>query len=192
MLFGKSIIGLDYEIKMIAEDGIEPSDKTSAEWTAWHGSRDKLKHFTLIFNLLVFLQFFNMINCRKVGRRDFNVFEKFFHNFYFLGIFFGEILVQVCLNYYIPALTKQVVLSKQDWGSIVVVAFTVILVAFLLKLTPESWIAKIPTSKMVDEDRAVNNKVLNMWQGGDQKEMMSDDFREAPAENDEQDFPTVA
>ena len=49
----------------------------------------KLKHFTYIFNVFVFLQIFNEINCRKIGIQDFNVFDKFFHNFYFLAITIG-------------------------------------------------------------------------------------------------------
>lgn len=42
-----------------------------------------------IYNTFIFLQIFNQINCRKVGPKDFNVFENFFHNFYFLLIWVG-------------------------------------------------------------------------------------------------------
>jgi magnesium-transporting ATPase (P-type) len=50
-------------------------------------SQSKEKHFTYIFNIFVFLQLFNMINCRKIGKRDFNVFEALFHNWYFIILF---------------------------------------------------------------------------------------------------------
>mmetsp|Transcript_34802 Transcript_34802/g.53448 ORF Transcript_34802/g.53448 Transcript_34802/m.53448 type:complete len:323 (-) Transcript_34802:68-1036(-) len=189
MFFGKMMLDLDYDISDLAHNGIEPDNQDSAEWRSWAAGRDKVKHFTFIFNLFVFLQLFNMINCRKVGRRDFNVFEKFFHNFYFLFFFFGEAAVQFALNRYFPGLSKQVQLSRNEFGAIICVAATVIVIAFLLKLTPEEWVAQIPTSKMVDEDKEVNNKLLSKWKGQENKEM-SDDFQEAP-ETDEQDFTTA-
>jgi len=46
----------------------------------------KKRSLTNIYNTFVFLQIFNFINCRKVGSKDFNVFEKFTHNYYFLGV----------------------------------------------------------------------------------------------------------
>jgi Cation transporting ATPase, C-terminus len=41
---------------------------------------EKRQHYTIIFDTFVFLQFFNLINCRVVGPRDFNVFTHFFNN----------------------------------------------------------------------------------------------------------------
>jgi hypothetical protein len=32
---------------------------------------------------------FNEINCRKVAAKDFNVFERFFHNPHFLAVVIG-------------------------------------------------------------------------------------------------------
>jgi hypothetical protein len=49
----------------------------------------KKKCVTSIYNTFIFLQIFNFINCRKVGGKDFNVFENFFHNMYFILVFFG-------------------------------------------------------------------------------------------------------
>lgn len=49
----------------------------------------KKECLTKIFHTFIFLQIFNYINCRKVGRQDFNVFEEFGHNYYFLSVFFG-------------------------------------------------------------------------------------------------------
>jgi len=106
------------------------------------------------------------------------VFEKFFHNFYFLGILLAELAIQVILNLYLPGLTKQVQLSKQEWGSIVAVGATVIVIAFLLKLTPETWIDRIPTQKMVDEDKQIKNSLLAMYQGETKKDDESTDQQE--------------
>jgi hypothetical protein len=49
----------------------------------------KKSSVTSIYNTFIFLQIFNFINCRKVGSKDFNVFENFFHNVYFILVFFG-------------------------------------------------------------------------------------------------------
>jgi len=51
----------------------------------------KLKHMTYIFNIFVFLQLTNEVNCRKIGRRDFNVLESIFGNYYFLGVVLGTL-----------------------------------------------------------------------------------------------------
>lgn len=38
----------------------------------------KKRHLTVIFNTFIFLQFFNFLNCRVVGSREFNVFKGLF------------------------------------------------------------------------------------------------------------------
>lgn len=58
-------------------------------------SKPKMKHMQYIYNTFVFLQLFNQINCRKIGPQDLNVFNKFFHNFWFLIVFIGEFFFQV-------------------------------------------------------------------------------------------------
>jgi hypothetical protein len=41
----------------------------------------------MVFQAFVMCQIFNMINARKLGDREFNVFHSFFNNFRFLLIF---------------------------------------------------------------------------------------------------------
>jgi len=43
------------------------------------------------------LQLFNEVNCRKVGREDFNVFESITHNIYFILVVAGTFAIQVVL-----------------------------------------------------------------------------------------------
>lgn len=54
----------------------------------------KLKHCTYLYHIFVFLQLFNLINCRKDGAVDYNVFGRFFHNWYFLAVLCGEFAFQ--------------------------------------------------------------------------------------------------
>lgn len=62
-----------------------PEDK-QAECKAFREGFAKKTVFTYVFNVFMFLQLFNMINCRMVAASDTNVFEKFFHNWTFIII----------------------------------------------------------------------------------------------------------
>jgi len=53
----------------------------------------KALHYTMIFHAFVFMQVFNEINSRKLGEREFNVFEGFFNNWLFLFIIIVTIVV---------------------------------------------------------------------------------------------------
>jgi hypothetical protein len=54
-------------------------------------------------------------------------------------------------------------MDKSGWGACIAVGTTNLLVSALLKLTPESWVSKINTSAMIDEDKEIDNKVLTAW-----------------------------
>mgnify|MGYP003944644629 CR=1 FL=1 len=55
----------------------------------YDAAQSKRQHLTKIYNVFVFLQLFNEINCRKVGNKDFNVLESFFHNKWYTLVLFG-------------------------------------------------------------------------------------------------------
>ena len=72
-------------------------------WTQENGF-----HYTIIFNVYVFMNLFNEINCRKIHENgklsnssdthlDFNVFENFFNNPLFLMVVLITIVVQIVL-----------------------------------------------------------------------------------------------
>jgi len=44
------------------------------------------QHYTIFFNIFVFLQIFNEINCRKLKKTEINVFEGFFENNFFIFV----------------------------------------------------------------------------------------------------------
>lgn len=149
-LFGSYIGGLEYDFSTPTELN---TDAAAA----------KRKHFTYIFNTFVFLQLFNEINCRKVGRRDFNVFEKFLHNNYFILILAGTFAAQIMMCKYFPGITGTEQMNRGEWGACIAVGSTNLLIGAILKLTPESWVNKINTVNVIDEDRAIDNKVLQAW-----------------------------
>jgi len=89
---------------------LAPIDKDSGLYAEY--SLFKRQQLTKIFNTFIFLQIFNQINCRKVGANDFNVFEKFHHNLYFLGVFVGTFSFQIFICYYFPGLSKTEQMSR--------------------------------------------------------------------------------
>jgi Ca2+ transporting ATPase len=53
------------------------------------------EHYSIFFNVFVFLQIFNEINARKLKNNDFNVFKNFFNNKMFFIIVFVTIVAQL-------------------------------------------------------------------------------------------------
>ena len=41
----------------------------------------------MIFNAFIMMQLFNMINARKLGEREFNIFKGFFNNWLFISVY---------------------------------------------------------------------------------------------------------
>ena len=96
MFFGKGLFGLAYE----DEDPFYPS----ADWIAAHpGSpyeeghpTPKVEMFTIIFQVFICMQLFNMINARHLGERDYNVFRGFCSNWMFIAVYVLMWVVQLC------------------------------------------------------------------------------------------------
>jgi Ca2+-transporting ATPase len=136
ILFGRLIAGLDYQFSV-------PTEITNPADPLYADAQAKRKHFTYIFNTFIFLQLFNEINCRKVGRKDFNVFERFLHNNYFLLVLFGTFAAQIMMCKWFPGITGTEQMTKGEWGACIAAGSTNLLIAAILKLTPESWVTKI-------------------------------------------------
>lgn len=99
------------------------------------------------------LQLFNMINCRKLGTRDFNVFENFFHNWLFLIIMAINFSMQYFIFDWFSGVFQTVALSKEEFGGCLAVGFTSILICPLAKLAPDRWFAKINMTRAIDENK---------------------------------------
>lgn len=57
------------------------------------------RHFTVVFNLFVFCQIFNMICARKI-HDEWNIFDGIFSNFMFLGVLILIIIGQIIIVQY--------------------------------------------------------------------------------------------
>lgn len=99
----------------------------------------KRQTLTNIFNTFMFLQIFNLINCRKVGSKDFNVFEDFHHNPFFLLVLVGTFLFQIWSNKnpIVSGILKvEHVQDKQQWGKAIAIGSTSLIAGAILKLVP--------------------------------------------------------
>jgi magnesium-transporting ATPase (P-type) len=110
-----------------------PSDRELShyEWNDENGF-----HFTVFFNIFVFLQVFNSINARKLGKAEKNVFSGIMDNFLYifvqLFIIFGQVLmVQVGGR----ALRTRPLTGIQHLWCIVISASCIVL-GFIVKLLP--------------------------------------------------------
>ena len=172
MFFGRLIGGLDeyhrstplkFSMPTDFQEHFDAGDLNSED-EKYVSSQALNRHLTYIFNIFVCLQMFNMINCRKIGKRDFNVFEAFFHNAYFLVIFVVTFVMQYLLVNYFSGISQTIPLTRSEWGSCIVVGTSALLISFIVKCTPEKWVEGVDASKFINEDKEVNNKVLSTYQ----------------------------
>jgi magnesium-transporting ATPase (P-type) len=57
----------------------------------------KLLHYTMTFQIFVFMQLFNQINARLLGEDEFNVFAGIFKNKYFVAVALITFVVQMLM-----------------------------------------------------------------------------------------------
>jgi len=203
MVFGVMVAGLqDYDRStqkiMAMPDGFDTRQNGSSSYVptasypedlAYLKSLSKQKHFTYIFNVFVCLQAFNMINCRKIGRRDFNVFESFFHNFYFLFFFSIIFAVQFLAIQLFPALTQTVSLNRSEWGACIIVGSTVLIISAILKLTPEKWVAGV--GGFINEDQEAKGGLSEYLKKQSEDKPKKTEMVELADEEDEDNFQQV-
>lgn len=131
-----------------------------AMYNLYEQSQAKATHFTYIFNTFVFLQLFNMINCRKIAEQDFNVFESFFHNWNFLFCFVLIGGIQFAGTQYLPTIFRTVPLKKSEWGSCIIVGASALLFGAFVKLLPKKYFKKF--KNIINEDEKPESRLLDM------------------------------
>ena len=100
---------------------------------------------TIVFCSFVFLQFFNAINCRVVGKTEYNIFKKPLNSLPFLFVLVIIFAVQYCACEIVifQFILNTTTLSGDQLGQAILTGSTVLAAAFLLKLTPRSWVDNI-------------------------------------------------
>lgn len=108
------------------------------------------------------MQVFNQVNCRKIGRKDFKVFEKIFHNYFFLAVIIGVTTMQVVMVQFFPAISQTTPMTRSQWGACIAVGSSPLVMSMILKLTPDTWVKKLGTV-LLNEDEEVDSAVLSAW-----------------------------
>ena len=137
MYMGKNIFNLNYLT----------SDQTTE-------NRDKQEHFTLIFNTFVFMQVFNLINCRDVGAVKMHGFSGLIRNqltWIILLIIIG-VQIAACFTWLGVPVFESALTPGRHFAISVVCASSMLLGNAILKFIPNRWIEKLPT---VDESKSI-------------------------------------
>jgi len=108
---------------------------------------DKGVHYTLFFQIFVFLQVFNEINCRKLKKDEYNVFQGFFNNWLFLIIEIFTIIVQIIIVQFGAGFTKTSPLTIQQHLICLAIGASSLLIGIVVKLMPEKVFNKITLLK---------------------------------------------
>ena len=101
-------------------------------------------HFTLIWNTFIFLQVFNLINCRDVSSSGRNGFSGLHRNFLTMMIILLIIGIQFlsCFTFLGRIFFEAAYTGGREWMVTIVAAASVMLASALLKFVPESIFAK--------------------------------------------------
>jgi len=110
--------------------------------------------YSIVFNSFIFCQLFNLVSCRKINPKEFNIFEKFLSNWLFLVVLVIEVVIQfflVGLNLkgeeeegerilpfldFIGVIFTTVPLNPLQWLFCIAIGFVGFVWGFLLKLIP--------------------------------------------------------
>lgn len=126
----------------------------------------KRTHFTIIYNIFVWLQWFNEWNCRVVNPKEYNFLKEFYlFQRPFSGWIFGAIMLgtgcfQVASCKWLSWLFETQYLDPQTLFRCLAWGMTVLPVAVLIKLTPESWLEKMPVG--ISESQPIGGNTFIM------------------------------
>jgi Ca2+-transporting ATPase len=152
MYGGKSVFEVDYEA---STQTIEDDEE----------GKMKRTHFTLIWNTFIWLQFFNLINCRDVSAEKMHGCEKLHKNFltWLILLIIGGVQVAGCFTFLGFLIFEARKTEGREFAVCVVAAASVIVANALLKLIPARWIAKMPA---LDESKALGggSKLMSAYE----------------------------
>ena len=156
--FGRTIYGLDYEkdtqtTDRCPKDAITGTRPDTCE--ALTQAENKKTHMTIVITTFVFLQFFNLINCRVIGADEYNIFKRFFNSIPFLLVLVTIFGVQFAASdlgiFRFIFDTSRI--NGEQFGQCVLTGSTVLLAALILKLSPAEWVERIPVQ--IDENQVM-------------------------------------
>ena len=151
MYAGQSIFDLAYSADTpTIEDSIE--------------GEHKREHFTLIWNTFIFLQVFNMINCRDVSAHKMHGFSGLLRNWTTIFVLLIIIGIQFasCFTFIGRPVFEATKQTGREFMITCVSAASLLVINCMLKFIPDRWVAKMPA---LDESKSVgsNNALMNAY-----------------------------
>eukprot|EP00286_Rhodomonas_abbreviata_P007986 CAMPEP_0181334288 /NCGR_PEP_ID=MMETSP1101-20121128/26162_1 /TAXON_ID=46948 /ORGANISM="Rhodomonas abbreviata, Strain Caron Lab Isolate" /LENGTH=1182 /DNA_ID=CAMNT_0023444219 /DNA_START=304 /DNA_END=3852 /DNA_ORIENTATION=- len=107
-----------------------------------HGCGERSQHYTMVFNVFVFLQVFNEVNARKI-HGEFNMFQGIMYNNLFLIVVIGTFVVQIVLVQvpYVNTAFGCASLDIMQWVVCFALGATSIPINMLIYFLPYEWIS---------------------------------------------------
>lgn len=122
----------------------------------------RAQHYTLIFATFVMMQLFNMLNSRKLGLKEFNIFSNFFNNFWFFAI----LTVEFVATWFMITLGSKIFRAVLLTFPMLITAFAfgvgTLLVAAAVKATPPELAEKMP--ELINENAGDGTDFLSVLQ----------------------------
>ena len=167
-----------------------------------------MKHFTLIWNTFIFLQIFNLINCRDVGPDKLHGCGGLQRNLNTVFVIVLIVVVQAvaCRTFLGRIMFEAAIVDMRHFMICVVCGFSVMLASALFKLIPNRWIeGRMP---MLDENKSIGgaSKLMRAYEnqasakafqkktaaGGAQEQKEDEEYSDQPvSQNDDDDFRAV-
>ena len=110
-----------------------PSDRELEHFT-WNNVNGY--HFTIFFNIFVFMQVFNSINARKLNKTDYNVFKGILGNWYYIFIQSFIIVGQMIMVTFGGRAVRTHALSLMQHLQCLGIASLTLIIGFLIKFIP--------------------------------------------------------
>ncbi|GAM26529.1 hypothetical protein SAMD00019534_097040 [Acytostelium subglobosum LB1] len=97
--------------------------------------KNSVHHYTIVFNTFVFLQLFNEINSRVLGRKI-NPFKGMFNNPIFIIVLIATVIIQVIFVTFGGSATSTDPLSIQEWAACIITGVVALPWGLMLRLIP--------------------------------------------------------
>jgi len=154
MYAGKSMFELEYDLSTMITDKDDPLR---------HG---KAMHYTLIWNTFIFLQIFNLINCRDVGPTKMHGCGGLLRNTLTWLIILMIIAIQAaaCKTFLGYLFFQTDIVDTRHFCITIVCGASVLIAGMLFKLVPNRWIeGRMPS---LDESRAIggSSKLMSAYE----------------------------
>jgi P-type Ca2+ transporter type 2B len=110
-----------------------PSDREldHYEWNDVNGY-----HFTIFFNIFVFMQVFNSINARKLLKSEWNVFEGILNNWLYLAVQGFIVVMQIIMVTYGGRALRTHALSFNQHMACILIASCCLVISLIVKMIP--------------------------------------------------------